>query len=114
MIKTGREYKIKKVNKGITKNGKSYTIIKINDNKRDDEGNWTSSNFAIFVLDDIDAYEGGTVNIPEINGVDYKVREYNGKTYSDCTLYANSVIVQGGFVDGGNVADPFANEEMPF
>ena len=114
MVKTNKDYKIRAVNKGVTKNGKPYTIIKITDSTKDKDGNWTSSTFAIFALDDICAIEGGTVSIDGITGVDYKTREWNGKTYSDCTLYANSVMVMNPINSEFASVDPFGNEEMPF
>jgi hypothetical protein len=114
MIKLDKDYKVKKVNKGITKNGKNYTIIKITDSKKGDDGNWVSNNYAIFVLDDIDVLENATVTIPKISGVDYKVREYNGKTYADCTLYADSVTILNPVTSEFADADPFGSDDIPF
>ena len=113
MIKLNKDYKIQDVKKGITKNGKSYTIIKIRDSKLDESGKWHNSNFAIFALEDINAYENGNVKIGSIEAVDFKVRDYNGKTYADCTIYTNDVTT-----DCTNneftTSDPFGNDELPF
>ena len=113
MIKLNKDYKINDVKKGITKNGKTYTIVKIKDSKQDENGNWQHNNFAVFVLDDINAYANGKIKISSIDAVDFKVRDYNGKTYADCTIYTDNVTT-----DCTNneftTTDPFNNDDLPF
>lgn len=116
MIKTGKDYKIKRVNKGVTKNGKPYTIVKIVDSKKDENGNWLSNNFAVFLLADVDVVEEGTISIAQIDAVDFKVKEWNDKTYGDCTIYADakSILITNPYKSEYETFDPFAQEEMPF
>lgn len=114
MVKARKSYPVHKVRQGNGKTG-AYTIIKISDSKRNDDGSWTRDYYSVYVNADIDVYVNGKVSFSIIDGVTARARDYNGKTYYDCTIYVNQ---ENLVIDeiGGEEPDvqTVREEELPF
>lgn len=114
MVKAKKAYPVHKVRNGNGKTGE-YTIIKISDSKRNEDGSWAKDYYSVYVNANIDIYPNGKISFSIIDGVTARARDYNGKTYYDCTIYVNNenLVIED---IGGEENDvrPVREEELPF
>lgn len=114
MVKTNKAYPVQKVRSGNGKTGE-YTVIKIQDAKRNEDGSWSKDYYSVYVNANIDIYVNGKISFSIIDGVTAKTRDYNGKTYYDCTIYVNSENLVIEDIGGEkNDAHPVREQELPF
>lgn len=114
-----KEYKVKNVKTGTSKNGKPYTKFDISDCKKKEDGSFQYFNYPIFVWkEDFNLEEGDKIVIEDITSFEFIEDEYNGKKYLKKTIFAevkitvkanpNKVEVVGGGVD------PIDTDILPF
>lgn len=119
MIYTNKEYKIVREPKcGTTAKNNPYTILVISDATKTQSNatGWERQYYNIYINQCVNTFVGQKIVLNKISAVKYSSREYNGKTYNDCTIYCNA----GDFTLSETTPEeavnnnPWNTDELPF
>ena len=115
-----KEYKVKNVKTGTSKNGKQYTMCNISDCKKKEDGSFEYDNYTLFVWqEDLNLEDGDKIVLEDITALEVVENEYQGKKYLKKTIFAEIKITVKANpnkveVVGGN-ADPITlTDNLPF
>lgn len=118
MIRPNKNYKVFSVRKGEAQSGK-YTIIKICDRLKEKNGSFTAEYFSVFVNTDVNVYNNAEISFTLIDGVRKKTNSYNGKQYTEVSLFVSpdNLIVESlgdAPVDENSNSFPQFEDGLPF
>ena len=88
-----KEFKVSRINKGSTRNGKKYTVFQIADSKKDANDNRIYDNWGVFVWHNLDINEGDKITLDEISALDTDTKTVDGKTYVNKTIFASVTVI---------------------
>ena len=88
-----KEFRVSRINKGSTRNGKEYTVFQIADSKKDANDNRIYDNWGVFVWHNLDINEGDKITLDEISALDTDTKTVNGKTYVNKTIFASVTVI---------------------
>lgn len=115
-----KEYKVKDVKVGTAKSGKQYTMCKISDCKKKEDGTFEYDNYTLFIWqENLGLEDGDKIALEDITSIEVVENEYNGKKYLKKTIFAEVKITAKANpnkveVVGGNT-DPMDNLDiLPF
>lgn len=90
-----KEYKATKVKTGTAKNGEQYTCCQITDAKQVN-GSWVYDNYIVFSWQEgLDLQDNDKIQLEDIQAIDVKESEYNGKKIISKTIFANINVIFG-------------------
>ena len=88
--KEKKQYKVKGVKTGTTKNGGEYTSFRINDNKLDKAtNNWNSQSYNVFVWAKLDLKDDDLIEFNEIQSIECEEKEWQGQKKVERTIFAD-------------------------
>lgn len=88
--KERKQYKVKGVKVGSTKNGGAFTTFRINDNKQDATTKaWNSTSYTVFVWEKLGIIDGDSIEFNEIQSIECCEKEYNGEKRFERTIFAS-------------------------
>ena len=88
--KEKKQYKVKSVKTGTTKNGGAYTTFRINDNKLDKATNkWNSQQYNVFVWANLDLKDDDLIEFNEIQSIECEEKEWQGQKKIERTIFAD-------------------------
>lgn len=111
-----KEFKVSRINKGSTRNGKEYTVFQIADSKKDANDNRIYDNWGVFVWHNLDINEGDKITLDEISALDTDTKTVNGKTYINKTIFASVTVIPAEPKDVDVVGElqPIDDDNLPF
>lgn len=112
--KEKKQYKVKFVKVGKTKNGGDYTTFKINDNKQDPTTKvWKSISYGVFVWEALKIQDDDMIEFNEIQSIEIAETEVNGEKKAKGTIFASVKVIsthtEPTLTEMTNADDPFAN-----
>lgn len=91
--KEPKQYKVSRVKQGVAKNGASYTFCSIADSKKIDN-QWVNEYYSIFSWQpNLDLKDDDLIELTEINALEVKEDEYNGKKSIKKTIFADIKVI---------------------
>ena len=88
-----KQYKATKVKSGTAKNGKPYTMFTIADSTKTDNG-WDNDYYQIFSWQpNLKLVDNDKIEIVDIEAIEIKEQEYNGKPYLKKTIFADVKVI---------------------
>ena len=88
-----KQYKVSRVKQGVAKNGASYTFCSIADSKKIDN-QWVNEYYSIFSWQpNLDLKDDDLIELTEINALEVKEDEYNGKKSIKKTIFADIKVI---------------------
>lgn len=91
--KEPKQYKATKVKSGTAKNGKPYTMFTIADSTKTDNG-WDNDYYQIFSWQpNLKLADNDKIEIVDIEAIEIKEQEYNGKPYLKKTIFADVKVI---------------------
>ena len=92
--KEKKQYKVKYVKKGTTKNGNPYTMFKINDNKMNQQTKqWNYQSYTVFVWDNLEIKDNDLIEFLEIESLECEEKEWNGTKRIERTIFAKVRVI---------------------
>ena len=88
-----KEFRVSRINKGSTRNGKEYTVFQIADSKKDANDNRIYDNWGVFVWHNLDINEGDKITIDDISALDTEQKTINGKLYFNKTIFGSVTVI---------------------
>ena len=118
--KEPKQYKATKVKSGTAKNGKPYTMFTIADSTKTDNG-WDNDYYQIFSWQpNLKLADNDKIEIVDIEAIEIKEQEYNGKPYLKKTIFADVKVIPANpeppkteVIDGLPELDPIG-DDLPF
>lgn len=119
--KEPKQYKVTKVKSGTAKNGKPYTMFTIADSTKTENG-WNNEYYQIFSWQpDLKLVDGDKIEILDIEALEVKESEYNGKPQIKKTIFADVKVIPANpqppttdVVDGLPDLAPIDDDTLPF
>ena len=91
--KEPKQYKATKIKTGTAKNGKPFTTFTISDSRKEGD-NWINEYYQIFSWQpDIKIVDGDKIEILDIEALEVKETEYNGKPQIKKTIFADVKVI---------------------
>lgn len=88
--KDRKQYKVKGVSRGTTKNGGSYTKFRINDNKMNQQTKqWNNQVYNVFVWKDVPLKDDDMIEFLEIQALECEEKEWQGQKRIERTIFAD-------------------------
>lgn len=91
-----KAHKIGFVKAGTTRGGDRYIKFQVADSKKQEDGSYTYNNFNVFTYQqELELNNGDYIEFVEMYGVENSHWEYNGKSGTTTTIFADVKKVQG-------------------
>ena len=88
--KEKKQYKVKGVKTGTTKNGGAYTSFRITDSKLNQETKqWNSQIYNVFVWSNLDLKDEDFIEFNEILSIECEEKEWQGQKRIERTIFAD-------------------------
>lgn len=111
-----KEFKVSRINKGSTRNGKEYTVFQIADSKKDENDNRIYDNWGVFVWHNLDINEGDKITLDDISALDTEQKTINGKLYFNKTIFGSVTVIpaEPKGVEVVGELQPLDDDNLPF